>query len=242
MFGIFFDILETMDLPGIAIKDFYQNKKASRLYVHDQFGPKVEMPISVYFRDEKQMPKLEALALRLCQGSVLEIGAGAGSHALQLQERGIDVSALEISPASCETMILRGVEKVICADFFKYSGETFDQLLLLMNGIGISGDIKGLKLFLKHAESLLNPEGSIIFDSSDIAYMYEDGIFPTEYYGEVKCCYEYNNHLDSAFKWLYIDKNTLRTIVTEAGWDLEIIYEDHQDQYLAQIKKQKTTH
>ncbi|MGV4414915.1 class I SAM-dependent methyltransferase [Chryseobacterium sp. T1] len=229
-----------MDLPGLAIKDFYQKTNKGKLYVHDQFGPKVEMPISLYFRNEKQLPKLESLALGHCKGKVLEIGAGAGSHALILQENKIDVTALEISPASCEVMTERGVKQVVCEDFFAYSGEKYDTLLLLMNGIGLCADIDGLRTFLKQSESLLEEEGAIIFDSSDIAYMYEESEFPDAYYyGQARVCYEYKGKIDTAFNWLYIDQKKLKEIAQEENWDLEIIYQDHQDQYLAKMKKKK---
>ena len=112
-----------IDLPGLAIKDFYEKKLKSKLYVHDQFGPKVEMPISMYFRDEVEMPELEDTALEHCEGRVLDVGAGAGSHALALQVNGLEVSALEISPAACEVMESRGVKDVICADFFKFKSD-----------------------------------------------------------------------------------------------------------------------
>lgn len=231
-----------MDLPGLAIKDFYLKKNKGKLYVHDQFGPKVEMPISLYFRNEKQLPKLESLALEHCKGKVLEIGAGAGSHALILQENNIDVTALEISPASCKVMAERGVKQVVCEDFFTYSGEKYDTLLLLMNGIGLCADIDGLRTFLKQSEKLLEEDGVIIFDSSDIAYMYEESELPdTYYYGQASVCYEYKGKIDTAFNWLYIDQKKLKEIAEEEHWELEIIYKDHQDQYLAQMKKKKAT-
>ena len=53
-----------IDLPGLAIKNFHEKTSRAKLYVHDTFGPKVEMPISLYFRNEKQLPKLEKKALK----------------------------------------------------------------------------------------------------------------------------------------------------------------------------------
>ena len=231
-----------MDLPGLAIKDFYLKTNKGKLYVHDQFGPKVEMPISMYFRNQKQLPKLETLALQQCKGKILEVGAGAGSHALILQEKNQDITALEISPASCEVMIARGVNNVICEDFFAYSGEKYDTILMLMNGIGICANITGLRTFLEQSRDLLEEDGVIIFDSSDIAYMYEDGIFPEDhYYGEARVCYEYKGKIDTAFNWLYIDQKKLKEVAAEENWELEILYKDHQDQYLAKLKKKKAT-
>ena len=226
------------DLPGIAIKNFYFKTSRRKLYVHDTFGPRVEMPVSVYFRTEKQLPILEQKAINLCKGKILDIGAGAGSHALILQNKNFDTTALEISPSACEVMKERGLKNVICEDIFKFNTEKFDTLLLLMNGIGLCGDLSGLRKFLKKAETLLNENGILIFDSSDIRYMYEDDIFPTDrYYGEVSCRYEYQKEVTDWFKWLYLDLKTLETIVSEEGWKSELIYEDENDQYLVKLSK-----
>jgi hypothetical protein len=96
------------------------------------------MPIETLFRSFAGMPELEQKALKLAQGRTLDVGAGAGCHSLILQEKGIDVTAIDISPLSVETMRERGVMKVLQQDFFTLNTQ-FDTILLLMNGIGIVG-------------------------------------------------------------------------------------------------------
>lgn len=225
------------DLPGKAIHDYFFEKSRKKLFVHDTFGPKVEMPVSLYFRDHKQMPELEKKALKLCKGKTLDIGAAAGSHVLELQKSNPDVYALEISPKACEVMKSRNVENVICEDLFKYEGQKFDTLLLMMNGIGISKNIDGFRNFLKKADSLLNENGQIIFDSCDISYMYEDLEMPEHYYGEVKYSYEYSGEFTDWFSWLYLDKNMMKSIAESENWKSEIVFEDENDQYLATISR-----
>lgn len=227
-----------IDLPGIAIKNFYDKTTRAKLYVHDTFGPRVEMPISLYFRNQKQLPVLEKEALDLCKGKILDIGAGAGSHTLILQNKNFCVTALEISPAACKVMKKRGLKKVVCEDVFKFNNEKFDTLLLLMNGIGLCGDLEGFRKFLRKAETLLNENGILIFDTSDIDYMYEDDELPTDqYYGEVTCRYEYQKETTDWFNWLYLDQQTLEKLASEEGWKTELIYKDENDQYLVKLQK-----
>ena len=184
------------------------------------------------------MPELEDTALEHCEGRVLDVGAGAGSHALALQVNGLEVSALEISPAACEVMESRGVKDVICADFFKFNSEKkYDTILLLMNGIGLCGTIENLKTFLKKAKELLNEDGKLVFDSSDTIYMYEHDILPERYYGEVECAYSYKNLKTDFFKWLYIDQDKLREVAEELGWEMNVLFEDNHYQYLVELKK-----
>lgn len=226
------------DLPGLAIKDFFEGKPQAKLFVHDEFGPKVEMPISAYFRSETEMPELEKIALDHCVGRVLDIGAGAGAHALELQKRGHEVTALEISPTACEVMSKQGVKDVLCKDFFTYSTvEKFDTLALFMNGIGLCGNLETLELFLDKAEQLLTENGKLLFDSSDVIYMYEDDLLPESYYGEIKCFYSYAEIRTQPFRWLYVDAETLGQITKRLGWTMEILFEDDHYHYLVELTK-----
>jgi SAM-dependent methyltransferase len=224
------------DILGQAIHDHYHQQAPHKLWINNQYGPKEEMPVEAYFRGEDDMPDMEWLALNECRGEILDIGAGAGSHALALQERGFDVSALEISPLAAEVMEARGVKKVIVADIFKYDERKYDTLLLLMNGIGIAGNLSVLNTFLDRAKLLLNKGGQLLFDSSDIAYLY-DGKLPDngKYYGELNYQYEYKGQITEWFPWLYVDEKTLEAILTEAGWDMEVLLEDEFQQYLVRL-------
>jgi cyclopropane fatty-acyl-phospholipid synthase-like methyltransferase len=174
--------------------------------------------------------------LNLCRGKTLDIGAGVGSHALILQSKGIDVTALEISPKACEIMKHRGIKKVINADILQYDSEKYDTIVLLMNGIGLCEDIPGLRYFLDYIKDLLAPGAQLIFDSSDIAYLYKpDDFISSNYYGEISYQYEYQKIKGNWFKWLYVDFDTLKAIAEKGGWKCEMIYEDDMDQYLVRM-------
>jgi hypothetical protein len=105
-----------------------------------------------------------------------------------------------------------------------------------MNGIGLCGNIQGLKQLLRHLQTLLNPGGQILFDSSDIAYLYEDGIpKPKGYYGEVQFQYTYKNRKGKWFNWLYIDQQMLEVIASELNFRHTLLFEDENDQYLVKL-------
>jgi precorrin-6B methylase 2 len=226
-----------MDVFGQALLDYYHQQQSSPLWLFNNYGSPEEMPVDVFFREEAELPELELMALRAASGKILDIGAGVGSHALVLQNQGADVTALEISGAACEIMKDRGVMRVINADIFNHEGEHYDTLLLLMNGIGLTGTLAGLRDFLNYAKNLLNPGGSIIFDSSDISYLYEDIPLPAhKYFGEIAYRYEYKAQLGDWFNWLYIDANLLLEIASAEGWATKILSDDGMDQYLARLR------
>lgn len=224
------------DVLGHAIHDYHYNLSPGKLLIHNKFGAPDQMPVETYFREEEDMPELELKALELCTGKVLDIGAGAGSHALFLQERNIVVTALEISPLASVVMKHRGVKKIITQDIFEHTGEQYSTLLLLMNGIGLVANIAGLRRFLQKVKKLLLPGGQLIFDSSNVAYLY-NGKPPAmdHYYGEISFRYEYKKQKTRWFTWLYIDQELLTKIAGEEGWLTSVVYEDGHDQYLAKL-------
>ncbi len=191
--------------------------------------------MDTYFREEDDMPDLEWVALNECLGTVLDVGAGAGSHALELQNRGYEVVAMDISPLAVAVMKERGVKETTVDDIFKFSGHQFDTILLLMNGIGLAGTIDGLSKLLEHLKTLLAKGGQIIFDSSDVAYLYEGDLPTDRYHGEISYQYEYKGQRTEEFNWLYIDEQKLTGIVAQHGFDMEVLYEDEHGQYLTRL-------
>jgi SAM-dependent methyltransferase len=225
------------DVLGQALSDYYADNTKHKLWIHNTYGRKEEMPVEVYFRQPEEMPLLELRAIEECKGKVLDIGAGAGSHALLLQQKGFLVTALDISEKAVAVMKDRGVKKAVQGDIMQFEGEKFDTLLLLMNGIGLTGTIQGLRIFLSHAKDLLNIGGQLLFDSSDVAYLYKNKPLPGKnYYGEISFQYEYKKQITDWFTWLYIDQKTLRKIAIAEGWQMQVLFVDEMDQYLVKLE------
>lgn len=224
------------DVLGQALKDYQHGRREHKLYIHNMYGKKERMPLSIYFRSLRTISKLEYLALEACTGCILDVGAAAGSHALLLQKKGLSVTAIDISPGAVEVMGQRGVQIIASGDIFSYKEKKFDTLLLLMNGIGLAGTIDGLQKLLTAFKKLLKPGGQVLFDSSDVAYLFTADNFPLQhYYGEVDYEYEYREQHSGWFKWLYVDKQTMQKVALKAGFAMKLMYEDEHDQYLARL-------
>jgi SAM-dependent methyltransferase len=218
-----------------AILDYLEGKNDT-LWLNTSYGTQEEMPVEVFFREAEEMPELELMALDFCEGHILDVGAGVGAHALILQEREQEVTALELSPVCLEVMKKSGVQQIRKGDIFQLEGEKYDTLLFLMNGIGLAGTIDGLKKLLIHLKTLINPGGQVIFDSSNIEYLYNDLPKPTDrYFGQIGYQYEYQGKKGEWFNWLYVDLKTLGEITDETGWTLQVLFEDEYDQYLVRL-------
>lgn len=156
---------------GAAIHDYFKNGKARDIRVDSNYTEDESIPVAWFFRDRNEMPAVEQKALELCRGTVLDVGAAAGCHALVLQENGLSVCALEQSELAAGVMKQRGIIDVIVSDIYEFDRQKFDTILLLMNGAGIGGTIDGLQKLLLHLKKLLNENGQILMDSSDIKYL-----------------------------------------------------------------------
>jgi SAM-dependent methyltransferase len=231
------------DLFGKAILDFQSNNAPENLITETSISEADEMSVAYLFRTYNEMPKIEQKALQLCKGKVLDVGCGAGSHSLYLQnERKLDVTAIDISKNAIETCKLRGLNKVKVANIIDLDSENrFDTIVLLMNGTGIFGTLKESKKYLLKLKSLLNENGQILIDSSDIIYMFdqdEDGAYEIPangYYGEIEFTISYKNETEKAFPWLYLDYNTLQNVALDCGLQCELIVKGEHFDYLARI-------
>ena len=230
------------DPMGAAILDYQITGKSDTLRILSSMFEEDEMPVSHLFRTLRDMPMLERKALELSRGKILDVGAGAGCHALALQKQNRDVTAIDISPLSVETMKDRGVKKIMEQDFFTLKGQ-FDTILMLMNGIGIVGTLERLPKFFRQLDNILTPGGQVLCDSSDISYVFEDENgkidIPNEmdYYGEHSFRMQYKDTIGEPFDWLYIDADTLKEKAAKNGYVAEVVAEgDHYD-YLARITK-----
>jgi SAM-dependent methyltransferase len=230
------------DPMGTAILDYLNGQPTEDITVHCSAADDDVIPVEHLFRTYDTMSRLERTAVENCRGHVLDIGAGSGCHSLALYNRGFKVTSIDISPNGVKAMQQQGLPDVRLLNIYDLKGERFDTLLLMMNGIGIVGNLEGFDRFLDHARNLLNPSGTIIFDTSDIEYLFmeEDGSryinLNDYYYGEVTYQMEYKQVVGEPFPWLYLDYITLTDHCIDKGYDLQLLYDDERFNYLVQLR------
>ena len=230
------------DLFGKAILDYQTNNSPEDLITETSISEADEMSVAYLFRSFDEMPKIEQKALQLAKGKILDIGCGAGSHTLYLEEKGFDVKAIDISKNAVKACELRGLKNVSIENVLDLESHTkYDTILLLMNGTGIFETLENCTKYLLKLKSLLNENGQILTDSSDIIYMFdqdEDGAYEVpanHYYGELTFTVQYKGETEESFPWLYMDYNTLQNACLSNGLQCELILEGDHFDYLAKI-------
>lgn len=226
------------DPLGRIILDYSKDKVERQVIVESDICDDDYIDASYLMRSYEEMPKMEQIALEHCTGKVLDIGAGSGIHSKILQEKGFDVKSIDVSPGAVEYMKSIGLNAE-CKDFYSVE-EKYDTLLMMMNGIGIAGQLSNLERTLLQAKNMLNKNGQILCDSTDVKYLYMDdegGMWVdlnTEYYGNFHFKMHYDNQSTDWFDWLYIDFDKLEEVANKIGMNVELLCED-ETQFLARI-------
>ena len=234
--------LEPWQPHGDGLRAYHDGERDAQIVVHDDFERQA-IPVRYFFRAPRDFPHLETKALSLARGRTLDVGAGTGCHALALQNRSLEVTAIDILPESVGIMRSRGVRDARQVSIYDFHDEPFETLLFMMNGLGIAETLSGMSRLLDHARRLLKPNGQILADSADLrpkwqsrgldrgALFLDDG----RYVGELHVQLEFAGKKGPPFQHLYVDPDTLAACAHRAGWDSEMILQPDSPSFLARL-------
>jgi SAM-dependent methyltransferase len=233
---------------GAALRSYFAGNTGAALILHLDDGREVQLPASHFFRGPSAFTPIEEAAMAFCSDPVLDVGAGTGLHSLVLQQKGLRVTAIDISPEAVEIMANRGVQDVHCADLFEYQGGPFGTVLMMGHGIGMVETLAGLDRLLAHARGWLSGAGQLLLDSLDVrvtddpsnlAYL-EANRRGGRYIGEVRMHLAYQGQKGPPYGWLQVDPETLKQHAAKAGWNCEVLLTGSSGDYLARLTEGRT--
>lgn len=219
------------DPHGAAVLDCFRGDTAAVLICH-QDGARDDVPASFWLRET--IDPLEVLALDLCRGRVLDLGAGAGLHTLELQRRGFEVTAIDVAPQCVAVMRERGVHDAEAADLYDFERGSFDTIICLCNGLDKVGRLAELPRFLDRMRKLLAPGGQLIADSFDLRVGADEARLAElerktaagRYFGEIDLRFEYKGRSGIPFSTLQVDYRTLMRVAEQNGWACDLVRSD----------------
>jgi SAM-dependent methyltransferase len=235
---------EHMDPLGRALTDHLDGEARGPLAIVREDGRREEVPLELFFAREPTSA-IEHAALSHCACKVLDVGGGAGRHALFLQRHNVCVGAIDISPLAVDVMKRRGVRCARCMDVFDLTDRKYNTILMLAHGLGITETLDGLERFLRHARDLVAPGGQILAESLDVArtekpehLAYQQSVVDAgRYRGEMRFRLEYGGESSAEFGWLHVDFDTVREVADRTGWDAECLLRDEGGDYLCKLTR-----
>jgi SAM-dependent methyltransferase len=214
-------LLECLE-AGIPTGEFYEvvERNDGRISVGDA---------ARYFRPDEAWNDLEQWALEKVSGEVLDIGAGAGRHALYLQDKGMEVTALDLSPGAVEVCQRRGIKRTILGTIDRASKNEYDTFLLMGNNLGLlENDVKA-PLFLAKLATLSKPGAMVIGTGLDpvmttnpLHLQYHErnrsrGRMP----GHTTLRVRYERTVTPWFDYLFASTMEIEKLLAGSGWTIE---------------------
>lgn len=228
---------------GAALLAYHNGRHDAVLRVDSDVFDSEDVAVRLYYRpDEDMLPDLDRRALDRCRGTVLDAGAGAGRHALDLQCRGLAVTALDVSEDAVRVMRDRGITNVRQDDIFTSDLGSYDTILLLMNGIGLAGSLERLEMLFERLRRLLRPGGRVVFDAAGLEEVSRRDVeeltasaIGQPHLGEVYFRLTFDGLEGSWYPWLFPTSTLLADAAHIAGFEFAVIGRGARGAFLAEV-------
>lgn len=237
------------DAYGRALRDYHETGEGFEIVERDDGFVSPSGGPAAYFAEPDQWPDAERKAVASAEGRVLDVGCGAGRHALYLQERGHDVVGIDNSPGAVAVARERGVERVEELDVSDVDSleSTFDTVLMMGNNFGLVGTGDRAPTVLGNLLDITANDGRIIAESMDphatddpehLAYHErnrEHGRLP----GALRIRVRYKTAATDWFEYLLVSPEEMRAVVAETPWGVGDVVEIENDRgsYVAILER-----
>ncbi len=219
---------------GQALISYWHGNKSAELIQEFKTGQTKSLPVSVFFRSKGEFLVTDN-AFEYCRGQILVVGAGSGVHALELENQGHEVTAIDICPQAVQIMKERGIKDARQQDFFQFHGTSFDTIFMLGHNLGMCKTLKGIKRLLHRCENLLRPGGQLLVNSVEEPGS-DNSPNQKDYPGELEFRLSFEGNVGPWMRWLHVDFETLSLKASESGWSTEKLIEDSNGGFLARLR------
>lgn len=208
----------------------------------------IETEWGTYFKDYKDWPAFEKTAVNLARGRVLDVGCGAGRHALYLQRRKLDVTGLDSSPLALKVCRMRGLKKTRQMNFSEISrfpAGFFDTVIMMGNNFGLMGGPKAAKKRLADLHRITSPGGKLIAETLD-PYLTDNpdhlryqqcNRLRGRMAGQVRLRVRFEDMATSWFEYVFVSPAELKGMLLDSGWKIERLIKSGGPQYIMVLRK-----
>jgi SAM-dependent methyltransferase len=240
---------DNQDAFGHEYQDYVSGIAGHEVIERDDGYVDVSGGPQVYFTQYKDWHPIEKKAMRYVSGRVLDIGCGAGRHALYLQGRGHEVLGIDSSPLAVEVCRQRGLRDARLVPITRIGPRlgTFDTVIMLGNNFGLAGSPAGARRLLKRLRGLTSTRGNIIAGTRD-PYLTDDPAHLAYHAanrargrmsGQIRLRARYRQYATPWFDWLVVSRDELESILEGTGWAVSRYIDSEDSHYMAIIGKEK---
>lgn len=204
-----------------------------------------------YFLEYEEWPNHQKAGLAHVTGRVLDVGCGAGRVGLYLQDRGFSVQSIDISPLSIEVCRMRGLRNVSLMPFNAIGPGmgTFQAIVLYGNNFGLFESAERARALLTELHRITSPGAIILAESNDytdtdeeehLAYQQwnqERGRMP----GQFRLRVRFRKYVTPWFDYLTVTPQEMQEIAEPAGWGLEKVLQEEDNNMYVGVLERKTT-
>jgi SAM-dependent methyltransferase len=235
------------DAFGHALIDYLHGKgRGFEIIERDDGFIELSGGRTIYLAEYPDWPLHHRRAMRYVRGRVLDIGCGAGRHALYLQRRGFSVVGIDVSPLTIHASKLRGLRnaKVLSITQLDARLGKFDTLLMLGANFGLVGTPKRARWLLGRFRTITTPGARIIAESLD-PYQTTNS-FHRAYHrrnrrrgrmaGQLRLRVRYQKYASPWFDYLFASQQEMQRILQGTGWSVRQFIRSGGPTYIAVIQ------
>lgn len=242
------------DAYGQAIRDHYESEEAFEVVERDDGWVGPSAGPALYFSeyedwDPSVRDGLDGLAET--DGRVLDVGCGAGRHGLYLQEQGLDVTGIDVSPGAVEVSRERGLADVRECDVgdvaAAFDPDTFDAVVMLGNNFGLVGTADRAPAVLSGLATVTTADATLLAGTAD---PYEtDDSYHADYHeynrergrlgGALRIRVRYRTHATDWFDYLMVSREEMRDVVADTPWTVSEFLDGEDGNYVGVLEKER---
>lgn len=202
----------------------------------------------LYFTEYAEWSPLERRAIEFAKGRILDIGCGAGRHAIYLQEKGFDVTGIDNSPGAIKVCKLRGLKKALVrpiGEVDKFKANRFDTIQMFGNNFGLLGSFENAQTILKKFSRITAPDAQIIAQSRNpyltnepehLAY-HSSNKRRGRMGGQLRMRVRFGKTIGEWFDYLFVSPLEMQNIFKDTDWQIKEFIEPEAASYFAIIDK-----